>query len=145
MTAREPLPPTPRKAMTPARRARIEALYEGCATVGCDGSGPYEIDHFIALELGGKEADENLRPLCKPCHDRKTKLDRKLIAKASKRREKHAVRKGPDGPPRTRYLPSRQINNRGFNTTLTRGFDGKVKPRSTNPGARTKRNEVECG
>jgi hypothetical protein len=134
MTARAPLPPTPRKAMTPARRARIEALYEGCATVGCDNPGPYEIDHLICLELGGKDSDENLRPLCADCHKKKTRLDAKLIARARRRREKHAIRKGPDAEPRTRYRPSRQINSRGFSTTLTKGFDGKVRHRPTLKG-----------
>lgn len=137
MTAREPLPATPRKAMTPARRARVQARYEGCATIGCEAPGPYEIDHFICLELGGKDDDSNLRPLCVECHKRKTRLDRKLIAKASKRREKHLIRKGPDAQPRTKYMPARRIQNRPFpeakgslsHPTLKRTLSGQVVPR----------------
>ena len=35
----------------------------------------FEIDHIIALEVGGSDADSNLQLLCKGCHDQKTRLE----------------------------------------------------------------------
>ena len=34
-----------------------------------------EVDHIISLKEGGTHAIENLRPLCKPCHSRRTYYD----------------------------------------------------------------------
>ena len=103
--ALEPVSATPRKAMTPARRARVLARFGGkCAALGCEVNSGLQIDHTIALELGGKDDDENLRPLCTLHHLTKTRLDMKLIAKM-RRRQKKAI-----GQPRK---PSR-IKSRGF-------------------------------
>jgi hypothetical protein len=44
----------------------------------------YVYDHFIALELGGKDDASNVRPLCLRCNAIKTALDQKLIAKAKR-------------------------------------------------------------
>lgn len=41
-----------------------------------------EIDHIIPLERGGTYADSNVQPLCKPCHEAKTALDRGYKSKA---------------------------------------------------------------
>src|SRR5262245_32242355 len=46
--------------------------------------GDYVYDHFIALELGGSNDLDNVRPLCVPCNAMKTALDQKLIAKAKR-------------------------------------------------------------
>ena len=46
--------------------------------------GDYVYDHFIALELGGSDELDNVRPLCLPCNALKTALDQKLIAKAKR-------------------------------------------------------------
>lgn len=50
----------------------------------------FDLDHHIPLEIGGDDTDDNLRPLCRPCHRLKTKGDASDIAKA-KRREADAV------------------------------------------------------
>jgi 5-methylcytosine-specific restriction protein A len=34
-----------------------------------------EVDHIVALRDGGTHAWANLRPLCKPCHSRRTMTD----------------------------------------------------------------------
>jgi 5-methylcytosine-specific restriction endonuclease McrA len=77
--------------MTPARRARILARFDGhCAYPECAETAGLEIDHEIALELGGKDNDANCRPYCGPHHKRKTALDMKLIAKMRRRQKKNA-------------------------------------------------------
>lgn len=105
---REPVEIEPRR-MTPARRARVLAAHGNCcAYPGCEVSEALEIDHVIALELGGKDADENLEPLCGPHHKVKTARDLGLIARAKRRKAKH------DGT----YPPSRaQLRSRGFQPT----------------------------
>lgn len=76
--------------MTPARRARVLKRFDGqCAYPECAETLGLEIDHEIALELGGKDDDGNLRPLCPTHHKRKTALDLKLIAKMRRRKKKH--------------------------------------------------------
>jgi 5-methylcytosine-specific restriction protein A len=45
----------------------------------------YDLDHHIPLEIGGDDSDDNLRPLCRPCHRLKTKGDVIDIAKAHRR------------------------------------------------------------
>lgn len=44
-----------------------------CGAVGID------VDHIRPLELGGAPwADDNLQTLCKPCHGRKTREERRM-------------------------------------------------------------------
>ncbi len=81
----EPVAIEPRR-MSSARRAKIIAAHGGkCAYPGCDETQGLEVDHHIALGLGGKDADENLEPLCLHHHASKTKRDLALIAKAKRR------------------------------------------------------------
>jgi 5-methylcytosine-specific restriction endonuclease McrA len=88
---RDPAPATPRKSMHKSRRARVLEAQDGvCAYPGCLVAEGLEIDHRIALELGGKEDWSNLWGLCAPHHAQKTKLDAKLIAKARRIRKKDA-------------------------------------------------------
>jgi 5-methylcytosine-specific restriction endonuclease McrA len=35
----------------------------------------FEIDHAIALCLGGRDEYDNLRPVCRPCHAKKTLME----------------------------------------------------------------------
>lgn len=49
----------------------------------------YDLDHRIPLEIGGDDSDENLRPLCRPCHRLKTKGDVADIGKARRREDRH--------------------------------------------------------
>lgn len=82
---RESVEIEPRR-MTPARRARIIARDGGCCTYpGCEVTSGLEVDHSIALALGGKDDDANLKALCLHHHASKTKLDMALIAKAKRR------------------------------------------------------------
>lgn len=115
ISAREPVSATPRKAMTPARRARIIAKSDGhCAYPECDETAGLEIDHTIPLELGGKDEDDNLAALCGPHHKQKTALDLKLIAKARRRRAKD----------RGEFPASKsKIRSRGFAPGRNRSFE----------------------
>jgi 5-methylcytosine-specific restriction protein A len=77
------------RAMTPARRARIIARDGGhCRYPECEVATGLEVDHIVALELGGRDRDENLQTLCHDHHKAKTKLDAALIAKARRRKAK---------------------------------------------------------
>lgn len=107
---REPVEIEPR-AMTPARRARILARHNGCcAYPECAETVGLELDHTIPLALGGRDADDNLRPLCGPHHKAKTALDVKLIAKAKRAGLNH----------RGEFPPAKQkIRNRGFERRWT--------------------------
>lgn len=78
----EPVDATPRLSMTPARRARILAKHNGqCSYPDCAITEALELDHQIALFLGGKDAESNIVPLCREHHAAKTRLDQKLIGK----------------------------------------------------------------
>jgi 5-methylcytosine-specific restriction enzyme A len=67
-----------------------------CAQCGADVSAPVdtgfasarvdgaEVDHRIALALGGADEVENCSVLCIPCHRRKTRADVRKIAKAKR-------------------------------------------------------------
>jgi 5-methylcytosine-specific restriction endonuclease McrA len=94
------------RRMTPARRERILARFgHCCAFPGCEVREGLEIDHAIALGLGGKDRDDNLEPLCGPHHRAKTARDLKMIAKAKRAGMKH----------RGEFPPAKQkIRSRGF-------------------------------
>ncbi len=90
--------------MSRAMRARIMARHHHrCAECG-DGAGPFDIDHEIALAIGGADDEENMRPLCRyDCHKQKTRADRKIIAKINR------IRKWEDAPRRPGRL-RRKLN-----------------------------------
>jgi len=127
---REPVPPTPRKAMTPARRFAVWDRYQGrCAEPTCAVAVPLKgttIDHIIALELGGADDFDNLQPLCPACDRIKTAQDAGLIAKLRR------LLRRQDGTRRER----REINSAPFPTHITRGVDGRVRPRIAKESAR---------
>ena len=105
--SREPLEATPRLSMSPARRARILAMYgHVCAVEGCGETQGLELDHVIPLELGGQDADFNIEPRCTSCHKVKTARDRKAIAKAARLRRQ--------ADPETRRRSPRPLRSRGF-------------------------------
>jgi 5-methylcytosine-specific restriction endonuclease McrA len=107
---RESQDATPRLSMTSARRARILAAHDhACAYPDCQEAVGLEIDHVIPLEIGGRDLDENLQPLCGAHHKAKTRLDAKMIARARR------LRKAPTAERK----PSR-IKSRGFG--LSRAF-----------------------
>jgi hypothetical protein len=97
------------RALCPARRARILAR-DGhrCRYPGCAQTTGLEVDHVIALGLGGRDADDNLETLCKAHHRQKTRADATRIAKAKRAGAKH----------RGEFPPSKaKIRSRGFRPT----------------------------
>lgn len=117
---REPVEATPRKAMTPARRARVLARFDGkCSYPGCEIATGLEIDHVIALDLAGKDEDDNLAPLCEVHHAQKTRLDAKLIAKSRRLRKRESGIKKPC-----------TLKGRGFDRSLRQRMDGTVERRA---------------
>lgn len=124
LAKREKVEATPRKSMTPARRARALARFGGkCSYPGCGITDSLQIDHTIPLELGGADEDHNLAPLCVSCHRRKTALDVKMIAKARRLRKRDA------GEGRMKA----KIASRGFDKSRTKKFDGSVVARKARP------------
>lgn len=93
------------RAMTPARRARIIARDKHCRYPGCEIAVGLEIDHIVALALGGRDIEDNLECLCQHHHAQKTKRDVALIAKAKRTGLKHRG----EFPP-----PVQKIRSRGF-------------------------------
>lgn len=49
----------------------------------------FDLDHHIPLKIGGEDSEDNLRPLCRPCHRLKTRGDVATIAKARRQRAGH--------------------------------------------------------
>ena len=78
-------------------------------------------DHWLALVDGGAHEVDNLRPVCLPCHKEKSAHEHRENARAKRRAKKHS-----------NPTPPGKIKSRGFDKTVTRGFDGKVK-RSRQP------------
>lgn len=76
-------------------------------------------EHQRALGLLGSNDLENRAWLRRPCAARKTKGDMERVTKArAQSGESKTAKKKP-------------IHSRGFNKSLTRGFDGKVRQRRT--------------
>ena len=110
-----------RKAMTPARRKRIEGRdgkeCRQCGDAGC----ALEVHHITGLFWQpwcerDLEADDNLCLLCVDCHKIQTKIQDRERAKA-KRLENER-----NGRPKTKKKaikynwPSRKLESRGFRT-----------------------------
>jgi hypothetical protein len=53
-------------------RRRLEHRDPACANQSCRGEGPFEIDHIIPIDAGGRTNDENTWRLCRHCHRLKT-------------------------------------------------------------------------
>lgn len=119
---RTPAPATDRGSISKARKSRLWQRDGGlCRDCGCAVrmTGPRTVyDHLIPLELSGPDTDDNIHPICIPCDKIKYPIDMAAIAKARRIRKTEA---GDDKPSR--------MKNRPFQTKVTRGFDGKVKPR----------------
>lgn len=96
-----------RKAMTSRRRERIIAQH-GARCYCCQAEGvPLDIDHWVPLFLGGSEDDENLRPLCQPCHRKKTAQENRVRGKINRL-------SGRNKPKRKHKWPSGKIPSRPF-------------------------------
>lgn len=105
-TVPEPVQIEARSHLARAIRMALFAAQDGiCET--CKGSlTAFEVDHRLALALGGQDQPHNLRALCPPCHKIKTAADKKAIAKA-KRLER-------DADPATRRKSPRPLKSRPF-------------------------------
>jgi 5-methylcytosine-specific restriction protein A len=84
----------------------------------------FDLDHHIPLEIGGDDSDDNLRPLCRPCHRMKTKGDVTDIAKAKRREDDHTGVSQPAGT-----LQSRGFDRRPPQCSATRELIKKRPPR----------------
>ncbi|TNE46873.1 MAG: HNH endonuclease [Sphingomonadales bacterium] len=82
-----------RRKRTPLQRLAIFERDEGiCHICGekIDGTKErWELEHKVAFELTRDDSDENLSPAHVSCHKRKTKDDKKRIAKAKRVKAKH--------------------------------------------------------
>lgn len=76
----------------------------------------FDLDHNIPLEIGGDDTEDNLRPLCRPCHKLKTKGDISDIRRAQRREAGH---NGAKAPPR-RPLPGSKAS--GWKQKLSGGW-----------------------
>jgi hypothetical protein len=54
-------------ARRPGRSARVRQKGAGCAI--CDSKTEVTLHHLIPREMGGATEEENLLPVCRPCHD----------------------------------------------------------------------------
>lgn len=125
---RGPVPATPRRPMTPARRQRILAHHHFCcAYPACEECEGLQIDHVICLELGGRDDDSNMEPLCAAHHKQKTARDLRMIAKARRIRKRLEGLRKPRRP-----IPARKLQSAPFRShpTLKRGMDGVVRVRT---------------
>lgn len=120
----EPFEPDERRAMTPARKARIHAAWGGrCwfCRMPVPVEGPEVVyDHVTQLWMKGSDADEDIGPIhAAPCNKIKTAADAKARAKVKRIHKRQA----------SETRSKRPIRNRGFDTTKTKGFDGVVRDR----------------
>lgn len=93
------------RSVSASAKARIIKRDGQCTYPECDVSTGLEVDHIIALALGGRNDDRNLAALCADHHLAKTKRDVKLIAKAKRLNLTHNGQKPP---------PTRKLNGPGF-------------------------------
>ncbi len=121
--AREKVEATPRKSVSTARRRRVNEAHGGvCYYPGCEETEGLEFEHAIPLWMGGRDDDSNTAPMCRAHHKAKTALDAKLRAKTKRIIAKAEAEKKPGS-----------IKSAGFRKDITRGFDGKVRPRTPRP------------
>ena len=118
----------PRPSMSKARRLRLFARDNGVCDI-CKqkvlAGEAYELDHIIPWALGFDDSDENLRLVHKTCHRTdKTGGDVTRIAKAKRQGRETGQQARRD---KRRFS---LLRSKGFDKTVTRGFDGKIKPRS---------------
>lgn len=97
--------------------------FDGRCACGCHqkvgGAAGLEWDHVIPLANGGADEIENLQPLTRSCHKKKTAEDAGNIAKAKRMQRREAgIKKQSRWPLRG-----------GRNDTIKRKLDGTVVPR----------------
>ena len=69
-----------RKSFSAKQRAEIHRENGGVCQV-CGSAGPLEVEHWRGIQNGGGNERANLRSLCVPCHNAKTKMDNSLRRK----------------------------------------------------------------
>ena len=82
-----------RKSFSPKERLRLFDLHGGvcwlCDVVIDQKREAWEVEHTLALALGGDNSDDNLRPAHVRCHKAKTAADVGKTAKANRQRNKY--------------------------------------------------------
>lgn len=112
------LTPEPRKGFTAAQRRKVHAAYEGrCAACDKLTGLSFEVDHILPRALLGKHEPANWQLLCKPCHDKKTAVDRPRIDKCERQLKMDEPRE-----PTT-------IQSPGFDKRFIRSVNGTTRAR----------------
>lgn len=122
--------------------ARILKAQDGaCRACGCRLE-HFEMDHVVALGLGGANSPDNWAALCPPCHRSKTRADLQRMAKADRQRRFMETGRGRA---RTRWRPF--DNSPGdasggcFDRSLRRHLNGVVSRRCHCPVCRGRERE----
>ena len=89
---------TARKSISRTVRARVFDKAQGLCHL-CGGkiavADKWDVDHILALALGGADDESNFAPAHKRCHQDKTRGDVGMIRKADRQRARHIGAKGP--------------------------------------------------
>lgn len=84
--------PTPRrKPITRKQRVAVFMAASGCCYIcGQKLRGEaWDVEHPLALALGGSDDIADLRPVCRPCHKAKSATDKGAIEKGKRVRDRH--------------------------------------------------------
>lgn len=120
----EPVELDPRRAFTPKQRLQVLLASDGkCARCGDKLGKTWECDHVLPWSQGGRTEVGNAESLCGPCHAPKTGRDTTATAKC-----KRLSGEAGGGA-------KREIRSRGFDQSLSKGMDGKVRPRKSRVGS----------
>lgn len=117
---------TDRKSISKAQKARVFLAWHGRCARCChklEAGDRVDYDHIVPVWLGGKNEDDNLRPLHFRCHLDRTKIDARDRA--------HVKRLNGTTPKRA----GKPIRSRGFDRSKTRKFNGTVIPRAPHRAA----------
>jgi len=113
-----------RKSLT--RAQRLDVLWASghrchiCGTIINLARGDkFEVEHVVALGIGGQESATNRRAAHVDCHAEKTSMDRKAIAKTKRIWAKH------------HGIPTKKKASRLTSTWVKRRIDGTVVNRAT--------------
>lgn len=94
---------TARRALSAKERLRLFTLHNGichlCETKIHGIREAWEIEHRLALALGGADDDENRHPAHVKCHKIKTAADVGRLAKADREKARHLGAKAPSRTP----------------------------------------------
>ena len=115
---------TARRSITSAQRLRVLKSFGALVLCQVCANSVYirdiQIDHELALIDSGKHCpDTNLRPVCFPCHSRKSAREHKNNAKVKRIVRKRSEPKQPGS-----------IKSRGFDKQWRKTFSGKVEKRT---------------